>query len=138
MTSLFAEGVSLDDSRVPEQWRQLFETAELTSSITKDASLRQAVFNIIERHGGPAALLSLPEDELHAVFAPATNLRKRGSFTNIGSASVRKKSVTSPGTARRIDSITAASAQFQNDSSSSMVLTIRIIFTVIKTVITPI
>eukprot|EP00039_Didymoeca_costata_P002363 m.59673 g.59673 ORF g.59673 m.59673 type:complete len:1192 (+) comp11262_c0_seq1:229-3804(+) len=78
MASLLAEGVQLNDSRIPQPWKQLLDASESdTSLMMTDPTYRQKILDLVESFGGPRKMLQLPSQELKDSFAKLAEFRKQ-------------------------------------------------------------
>lgn len=74
VTSLLAEGVSLQDPRLPEDWRQLFAVGGIDDAVMHSSmSQRQRFLDIITENGGPGEMLRMGHNGIHACFEKAGN-----------------------------------------------------------------
>lgn len=116
--SLLAEGVDLNDVRMPIKWTELFRRAGLESIITKDTTGRSAIFDIIEQRGGVTELLQYDDEYLRRIFATATNFRRAKTIKR--TAKAPKSGAITKSTAA---SVVEDSAVKSIDSSSALAFT---------------
>ena len=77
LTSLLAEGVTLNDPRIPPLWRQLLEMVGISDQVLRDVQRRQQILDLVQRHGGPATMLQWPPKELLSTFSAVFNVKRQ-------------------------------------------------------------
>ena len=89
-----SDGVGISDPRMPPLWRDVFLAGHLTDEVLFDSNSRAIIMSLIEKHGGPSAVLGLPQATIVDLFRGILSACKAVAMKNVGRGSMNALSST--------------------------------------------